>query len=540
MHDAKRRRHRRRGRTHRTCDCVRACAARRERSRLRTWRAGARGVVGRRRNAGAVYRAHYQRGVARALRVFARAVSGRSRERVRDAGGIDARLRLDGVLYAAFEAEGLEFAAPAWRATRHARRRVRDGRSRRSARCRTVVGRRSSRRPCSSVPKVTSTTAGSGARSSRHARRAGVRVEQSVTICGGMRPRRVLGVRTDRGFVGARAVVNACGAWAAQLARASARLRSADRAGQGTNDRAQRSGRLRAARDVGSRRLSRSARRRAVARSARPWRAAGFDDRVTADGIHELLHAALGAAPSLGDLHGDRELGGVASGNARWACRSSARRRSTGILLATGHYRNGILLAPATARLIADAIETGEYTALAPFLLARSRHGRRPVERMSIRMKATINGQLRDLPDELTVAALLEVLGSPRNGVAVARNDRVVRRAEYELRTTLRRRPRRDHRSGRGGLSDAMTSDSAQDRKIRARFALDRRNRKVSVDGSDAGRARRKRCGDGDGCDSAHQSRRCGGKDAARLHRSRAATRFFRIPPAVIRPRTPC
>ncbi len=48
-------------------------------------------------------------------------------------------------------------------------------------------------------------------------------------------------------------------------------------------------------------------------------------------------------------------------------------------------------------------------------------------------MKATVNGQLRDLPEALTVAALLEVLGSPRNGVAVARNDRVIRRAEYEL-----------------------------------------------------------------------------------------------------------
>jgi sulfur carrier protein len=47
-------------------------------------------------------------------------------------------------------------------------------------------------------------------------------------------------------------------------------------------------------------------------------------------------------------------------------------------------------------------------------------------------VKATINGRLRELPGELTVAALLELLGSARNGVAVARNDRVVRRAEYE------------------------------------------------------------------------------------------------------------
>ena len=48
-------------------------------------------------------------------------------------------------------------------------------------------------------------------------------------------------------------------------------------------------------------------------------------------------------------------------------------------------------------------------------------------------MKATINGRLRDLPEALTVAALLDLLGSSRAGVAVARNDRIVRRAEYDL-----------------------------------------------------------------------------------------------------------
>jgi thiamine biosynthesis protein ThiS len=47
-------------------------------------------------------------------------------------------------------------------------------------------------------------------------------------------------------------------------------------------------------------------------------------------------------------------------------------------------------------------------------------------------MKATINGTLHDLPDELTIAALLEMLGSPRRGIAVACNDRVVRRNEYD------------------------------------------------------------------------------------------------------------
>lgn len=46
-------------------------------------------------------------------------------------------------------------------------------------------------------------------------------------------------------------------------------------------------------------------------------------------------------------------------------------------------------------------------------------------------MKATVNGAPRELPEELTVATLLELLGSGARGVAVARNDRVVPRGEY-------------------------------------------------------------------------------------------------------------
>jgi sulfur carrier protein len=47
-------------------------------------------------------------------------------------------------------------------------------------------------------------------------------------------------------------------------------------------------------------------------------------------------------------------------------------------------------------------------------------------------VKATINGRVHDLPDELTVGGLLKLLGSPATGVAVARNERVVRRAHYD------------------------------------------------------------------------------------------------------------
>jgi sulfur carrier protein len=50
-------------------------------------------------------------------------------------------------------------------------------------------------------------------------------------------------------------------------------------------------------------------------------------------------------------------------------------------------------------------------------------------------VRASINGEERELPDGTTVAELLEQLGVMRNGVAVAKNDRVVRRAEYASST---------------------------------------------------------------------------------------------------------
>jgi len=46
-------------------------------------------------------------------------------------------------------------------------------------------------------------------------------------------------------------------------------------------------------------------------------------------------------------------------------------------------------------------------------------------------MKATVNGELRDLPDGLTMEGLLAHLQTPERGIAVAKNDRVVRRATF-------------------------------------------------------------------------------------------------------------
>ena len=47
-------------------------------------------------------------------------------------------------------------------------------------------------------------------------------------------------------------------------------------------------------------------------------------------------------------------------------------------------------------------------------------------------MKASINGEPRDLPSALTLAQLLRHLQLPENGIAVAKNDRVIARAVHD------------------------------------------------------------------------------------------------------------
>ena len=84
---------------------------------------------------------------------------------------------------------------------------------------------------------------------------------------------------------------------------------------------------------------------------------AGFDKAVTVDGISSMLSAALEVVPSLRDF----EVAEVWSG-----LRPDTRDHLPvigpavdGLLLAVGHFRNGILLAPVTAELIAELISTG-------------------------------------------------------------------------------------------------------------------------------------------------------------------------------------
>lgn len=83
---------------------------------------------------------------------------------------------------------------------------------------------------------------------------------------------------------------------------------------------------------------------------------AGFDKAVTASGVHSILAKALEISPQISEL----PLIGVWAGLRPRAEDSlpvlGPCSEIRGLLFATGHYRNGILLAPITGELIAAAI----------------------------------------------------------------------------------------------------------------------------------------------------------------------------------------
>jgi glycine oxidase len=182
--------------------------------------------------------------------------------------------------------------------------------------------------------------------------------------------RRVLGVRTDEGFVAARTVINAMGAWAGQLAGvpAGAAVPVTPVKGQMLALAVPQRFLQRVVWAPGAYLVPREDGRLLVGATVEDE---GFDTRVTADGLYRLLGGALRAAPALRGFAVSETWAGVRPGSADGRPYLGATSLD-GYFVATGHYRNGILLAPATATLLADAVE-GKTPALdlAPFSPSR-------------------------------------------------------------------------------------------------------------------------------------------------------------------------
>ncbi len=85
----------------------------------------------------------------------------------------------------------------------------------------------------------------------------------------------------------------------------------------------------------------------------------GFDTQVTAGGVYELLRAAHGLVPGVGELALTEVRAGLRPGSPDNAP-VLGPTDLPGLVAATGHFRNGVLLTPITADVIAEYLDTGE------------------------------------------------------------------------------------------------------------------------------------------------------------------------------------
>ena len=96
-----------------------------------------------------------------------------------------------------------------------------------------------------------------------------------------------------------------------------------------------------------------------------------FDTRLTAGGLFELLRGTWEAVPGIYDLPILETWTGLRPGS-RDNAPILGETSIENLIMATGHYRNGILLTPVTAREIAALILTGEDSdTITPFQLSR-------------------------------------------------------------------------------------------------------------------------------------------------------------------------
>jgi glycine oxidase len=99
---------------------------------------------------------------------------------------------------------------------------------------------------------------------------------------------------------------------------------------------------------------------------------AGYDKRVTAGGMASIIKSAVEIMPCVADQAITETWAGLRPHAPDDLPILGADPRVEGLIYATGHYRNGILLAPITAQAISELIIKGEsHINLAPFSVAR-------------------------------------------------------------------------------------------------------------------------------------------------------------------------
>ena len=105
---------------------------------------------------------------------------------------------------------------------------------------------------------------------------------------------------------------------------------------------------------------------------------AGFDERATAAGVRDLLDAGCALVPQLWQASFAEVRVGLCAPARPTTSRSSVSLPPLpGLIYATGHYRNGVLLAPLTAALVKELIVSRSE---------RSRPGAQAIGSVAIRL----------------------------------------------------------------------------------------------------------------------------------------------------------
>lgn len=199
-------------------------------------------------------------------------------------------------------------------------------------------------------------------------RRAGVRIETNRTVSQiDMPNNRVRSIRCDNESIGCGQVLAAAGAWTGSL---SAVLENAAPL-QPVRGEAMRLA-AKGAKDgpivrQGSTYIIRDSNEITVGATSDPQ--SGFDARVTATGIARLTQDALRLMPSLSDSRVTATWAGLRPKSRTGKAIIGRVPGTMGLTVATGHYKIGVCLAPATSAMIADLV-TGQSPTFDPVQFA--------------------------------------------------------------------------------------------------------------------------------------------------------------------------
>jgi glycine oxidase len=194
----------------------------------------------------------------------------------------------------------------------------------------------------------------------RAAAQCGTVVRESVSVLGFQgEGTRILGVRTTEGVFEARSVVLAAGAWCGPLtAELPQPLPVAPVKGQIVAAAALGHGPRHIVWGLGAYLVPKVDGQLVVGATEED---AGFDTRPTLGGVAGLIKEAARLVPAVTDLPFDAAWAGLRPATPNRKPLICPVAGAEGLIAATGHFRNGVLLGPITGRVVADLVLRGEH-----------------------------------------------------------------------------------------------------------------------------------------------------------------------------------